>query len=75
LIASIFSYSYIKKTWYLPKYGQAKIDKLKAESDLANAKAEKELWKNRFNVPCRPLNSIEDLMTFIGSEDALNKAV
>lgn len=54
--------------------GPAKEEKKRLEDEKNNKGARDSLWYNRFNVPSRPLRSVEDFMTFIASEDSLDRA-
>lgn len=44
------------------------------EDEKNDKVARESLWYNRFDVPSRPLRSVEDFMTFIASEASLNRA-
>lgn len=51
-----------------------KAEKKRVDDEKNDKLARESLWYNRFDVPSRPLNSVEDFMTFIASEASLNRA-
>lgn len=64
--------------WYSGEKGKAeapiKAEKKRVDDEKNDKVARESLWYNRFDVPSRPLRSVEDFMTFIVSEASLNRA-
>jgi hypothetical protein len=52
----------------------AKAEKKRIEDEKNDKAARDTLWYNRFGIATRPLRSVDNFMTLIGSEKTLNEA-
>lgn len=64
---------YLKSEHYDPVFTQPKLIEAQRKDEENNQKARETLYYNSLGAPTRPTRKMEDFMTFISSNEAINK--
>lgn len=65
--------SYLKSTYYDPIYVEPKLVQKRKEDQEIDRKARDFLYYNKVGAPTRPTRSMDDFLTFMNSNEALEK--